>query len=218
MSYVPKVYKPQSPTGGGDLLVVDTGGQIQFGPTTSVAKMLGGGTSTVPVASASSGNFLGFWVSGTHTSGDLRGMYMRLYLTGVGGDGEAGRFYTTVSGTAVNSAHGIHSTLSVAAGGAISGMGAGLRATLEAAAETRTLTGALTALQVDSNVGANNTLPARASLIRLAKAGSVDVTTFLDISDDQCLKGSAATGAAADALKVLLPNGDVKYISLIAAS
>jgi hypothetical protein len=76
----------------------------------------------------------------------------------------------------------------------------------------------LTALQIDSFIGAQNTVPGRCSLIRLDKAGSVDVPFFLDIADDQCLKGSSATGAAADALAVLLPNGTTKYISLIAAS
>jgi hypothetical protein len=117
--------------------------------------------------------------SAHHTTGDVRVLYARLYLRGVGGDGEAGRFYTTVHGTGVNSAHGSHISLSVAVGGAISGLGCGLRATFDAAAETRTLTGTLCALQVDSNIGANNTLPSSSAFIRIVDNSSVRFANLL---------------------------------------
>jgi hypothetical protein len=120
------------------------------------------------------------WLANAHhTSGDVRLLYATLDLRGVGGNGECLRPRTRVYGTSVNSAHGQHCTLQVAVGGAISGLGAGLRATFEAAAATRTLTGTLCALQVDSNIGANNTLPASHAFLRFSNAGSVDMTNLL---------------------------------------
>lgn len=119
--------------------------------------------------------------NGHHTTGDLRLLYATLNLRGVGGNGECLRPRTMVYGTSINSAHGEHCTLNIAVGGAITGLGAGLRATFEAAAATRTLTGTLCALQVDSNIGANNTLPGSHAFIRVADAGSVRMTNLFDV-------------------------------------
>jgi len=189
------------------------------GTNDPTALLHGAGSTSEPVTTGTADkNFLGYFAKTTASSGDCRGMYMRLYLGGTGGYGDAVRAYTTVSGTGYSYASGLHGTMSLAVGGTITGSGAGIRATLEAASATRTLPGNIAALQIDSNIGANNTVPADAALIRVDKAGSVDVTTFLHVADDQCLKGSAATGAASDALKVVLPGGTVRYISLIAAS
>src|SRR3972149_6892258 len=116
-----------------------------------------------------------------HTSGDVRLMYATLNLRGTAGNGECLRPRTLVYGTGINSAHGEHCTLQIAVGGTISGLGAGLRATFEAAAATRTLGGTLCALQVDSNIGANNTLPGANSFIRFADNGAVRITNLMDI-------------------------------------
>lgn len=187
----------------------------------TVALLYGVGNSTYPfVWNTANKNALGFWVKSNATSGDARGLYMRLYVNGAGG-GDAGRFYATASTTGVaagGTVTGVHGTFSMAAGATISGQATGGRFCLSAAAESRTLAGTLSALQVDSDIGANNTLSSRSSLIRLTKSGSVDVANFLDVSDDQCLKGSGATGSVSDALKCLLPNGDVVYINLYPAA
>lgn len=182
----------------------------------------GAGTSTLPITTATANkNFLDYKVKTTAASGDTRGLYMRLYLGGTtagAGYGDAVRAYTTVTGTGYAYASGVHATMSIAAGATVTGSGAGARCTLEAAAETRTLSGNVAALQLDSNIGANNTVPATAAFIRLAKIGTVDLATFMNITDDQCLKGDGTLGASAsDALKCLLPNGSVVYIPLYAA-
>src|SRR3990167_1873921 len=75
------------------------------------AVLMGKGTSTTPVSIGSTGdkNFLGFWVEADHTSGDVRGLYLRLYMGGASGaSGEAIRSFTTVqTGGVASAAHGI---------------------------------------------------------------------------------------------------------------
>jgi hypothetical protein len=201
-------------------VVAGTNGEVNslaFGGA-STGLLLGGGATGAKVTTAAvDKKFAEFYTDTTATSGDSRGIYWRHYLSGAGVSGDAARFWATAN-AAVAGCVGAHITASIAVGASVSGLMAGVRATLDVAAASRSVGGTITALQIDSNVGAGNTLPATASLIRLAKAGSVDVTTFMDISDDQCLKGSAASGAATDALPVRMPNGSTLYISLIAAS
>jgi hypothetical protein len=179
-----------------------------------------GNTGSYYVIPAANKNAFDLRLVSPAASGDTRGRYMDLKLTGAGG-GEAIRARAIAGAMGVangGTVNGIHTTLQVAASSSVSGAGNAIRATLEAAAASRTLAGTCAALQLDSNIGANNTVPGSYSLIRVTKSGSVDVPLFMEVVDDQCLKGSAATGAAADALTVKLPDGSTKYISLIAAS
>lgn len=157
------------------------------------------------------------WVGDAyHTSGDVRLLYATLDLNGVGGSGECLRPRTRVYGTSVNSAHGEHCTLHIGVGGAISGLGAGLRATFEAAAETRTLTGTLCSLQVDSNIGANNTLPASHSLIRLTNVGSVAMTNAFEIptAANGTMVATHDTDTMTHSLKARMADGTAVYFML----
>lgn len=140
-----------------------------------------------------------------HTSGDVRLLYMTLNLRGAAGDGECLRPRTIVYGTGLNSAHGEHCTLNIAVGGTISGLGAGLRATFEAAAATRTLGGTLCALQVDSNIGANNTLPASHAFIRVANNGSVAMTNLfaLPAAANDSVLATHTTDAMTHSVKIV---------------
>jgi hypothetical protein len=186
------------------------------------AVYMGGGNASDKLSTATANkNILAFYTESTATTGDSRGLYLRHYAGGTisaSGFSDAIRAFMTVTGTNYDFASGIHATMQINAGATVSGSAAGARATLAAAAESRTLTGALAALQVDSDIGANNTVPARCALIRMSKSGSVDVPFALDIADDQCLQGAAAAGAGLDALKVILPNGTTGYINIIALS
>jgi hypothetical protein len=148
-----------------------------------------------------------------HTSGDVRLMYATLNLRGAAGNGECLRPRTIVYGTSVVSAHGVHSTLNIADGGTISGLAAGLRATFEAAAATRTLGGTLCALQVDSNIGANNTLPASHSFIRVSNVGSVAMTNLFDLpaATDGSVLAAHTTDAMTHSIKCI-SNGTAYYI------
>lgn len=155
----------------------------------------------------------------TASGSDARVIYARMHQYGAGG-GEAVRAYAFANASNVatgGTLNGLHASVSVATSSSISGAGNAIRATLEAAAATRTLGGTCAALRLDSNIGANNTVPASWSFLALGKVGSVDLTTFMSIEDDQVL-ASAASGAAASALAVKMPDGSTKYINLLAAS
>jgi hypothetical protein len=157
------------------------------------------------------------WIGNTyHTTGDVRLLYMTLDIRGAGGSGEALRPRTRVYGSSVNSAHGEHCTLQVAVGGAISGLGCGLRATFEAAAETRTLTGTLCALQVDSNIGANNTLPASHAMIRLTNVGSVDMTNAIEFPTavNGSMIAAHTTDAMTHSMKCRQADGTATYVMM----
>lgn len=96
----------------------------------SGAILAGSGTSSnrTTIATADA-KFLSFYLENSVASGDNRGMYLRLYLTG-GGGGEALRVFTTIEDVEAGTAHGAHISLSFGASGNITGLGCGLRTTL----------------------------------------------------------------------------------------
>jgi len=117
------------------------------------------------------------------TSGDSRGMYLRMKLAGAGG-GEVLRAFAQASAANVatgGTINGIHTSLSVDASSSISGAGNAVRATLGAAAATRTLGGTAAALQLDSDIGANNTVPDTWSFVRVTDSGSVRIGHLLNM-------------------------------------
>src|SRR3972149_5419162 len=64
------------------------------------------------------------------TSGDARGEYLRLYITGTGGGGESFRAFTTVSDVVAATAHGAHISLNFGTSGRVTGQGIAMRGTL----------------------------------------------------------------------------------------
>lgn len=185
----------------------------QYGTTTTAAVIAGSGTSAAPESiTGADKNFLGYWLKCTATSGTTRGIYMRLYIAGAGQSGETARFFTTVNGVAggTGGIHGAHITGSLDATGTCAGLLVGCRATLGVSAATRSLSGTFAALQVDSDIGANNTMPGTTSFIRVANNSSVAITNLFEIpSSTVGRKGSAPS--AADGLAILM-DGAVKYL------
>lgn len=117
------------------------------------------------------------------SSGDSRGVYIRLKLAGTGG-GEAGRFFANASAANVatgGTINGIHASLGVDATGSISGAGNALRATLGASAATRTLGGTAAALQLDSDIAAGNTVTDAWSFVRVSDSGTVRIASLLNM-------------------------------------
>jgi hypothetical protein len=141
------------------------------------------GTSSAEVSTATADRkFISIYTKTTAATGDSRAIYARLNLGGTtagAGYGDAMRAYAYVTGTGYANATGMHSSVAIAAGATATGQSSGLRATFEAAAATRTLSGAVCALQLDSFVGANNTMPTVNAYIRCSKVGSVDFDHFL---------------------------------------
>jgi hypothetical protein len=140
------------------------------------------GSSSAPVTTSSADTkFSQMYTKSSATSGDMRTLYARLELDGTiaaTGYGDCVRAWAKVGGTGYSYACGVHATMSVDAGATVTGSGAGLRATLGAAAESRTLAGALSALQCDSDIGANNTMPSVHGFIRFTNSGSVNLSNL----------------------------------------
>jgi hypothetical protein len=108
-------------------------------PTVGVSPADFYGTFTRPImytegaSSTANIRFLNLLNTTSATSGDNRGIYNRLYMTGAGGSGESLRTYTDIVGVAVGTAHGAHISLGMGestTGGSVTGLGVAMRATL----------------------------------------------------------------------------------------
>ena len=171
--------------------------------------------------------FLNFYFEALGASGDARGMYMRLRLSTAGtGAGEAVRAYTEVGAALTGgSVHGIHATVSMLAAGSEAGQSAAVRATLDAAAATRTLTGTYSALLVEGNLAAGNTADGqKVSFIRCADLGAVKTPYLFDFSGlvvgDTLSAIQADSGAVSTVYgyaRVICPDGNVGYLVIYAA-
>lgn len=96
--------------------------KLQFGTTSQKAY------STTPNYS-----FMELRLSTAATSGDNRGIYNRLYMSGAGGGGESLRSYTDVVGVTVGTVHGSHISLGFGestTGAKATGLAVAVRATL----------------------------------------------------------------------------------------
>ncbi len=109
------------------------------------------GTSSAPVTEDTANmKFIGLYFDNGATSGDNRGIYNRLYLTGAGGGGESFRSYTEIVGVAAGTAHGAHISLGTGESttvGSVTGLGVAVRATLGIASGTLPSTGTYAAIQ-----------------------------------------------------------------------
>lgn len=166
---------------------------IDFSKANSAALLHGAGNSSNPVTtSAADSKFLNYYAKSSATSGDMRLGYFRLELDGTiaaTGYGDCIRAWAKVGGTGYSYATGLHATCSIDAGGTVTGSSSGLRATYGAADSSRTLGGAISALHLCSDVGANNTMPTVNAFIRCTKDGSVDFDNLI------ALPAAAANGS-----------------------
>ena len=144
----------------------------------STAVILGVGNSGDLFALPSGTNGLEFRFNGPGASGATRGIYARLKLSGAG-EGEAVRAYAETGALLVatgGSVHGLHASLAMIAASSISGQGFASRHTIDAAADTRTISGNVGAILAESNFAAGNTIPATVALIHLKEIGAVTCT------------------------------------------
>lgn len=218
MSYQTSNYRAQ----GGALWVVD--GQLQIGATASAALLMGAGTAAAPEETSSADkNFLGFWTKSTAASGDSRGLYLRHYLGGVTGGagyGDGIRAFTTVTGTGYAYASGVHATMQINAAATVTGSGAGLRATLAAAAESRTLAGKLAAAQIDSDVATGNTLPTVHGFLRFVDNGAVRLSNLavIPVAANGTLFAAHTTQAMSHSIRIVDEAGTAYYIMCASAA
>lgn len=166
--------------------------------------MVGAGTSAAPVdCSTTAGmKFNSIYTSSAATSGDSRNTYLRHYIAGIGGAGEALRAYCTVNGVAAaGTVNGIHASLDFAdAASTAGGTGTAVRATLHIPDEAAWTSGTITALQAEVYSDGAASDPdgvTELSFIRVVSAG--DATGMADVDTDAfalSFQGfTAATGA-----------------------
>jgi hypothetical protein len=121
------------------------------------------------------------------TSGDATGDYLRLYISGAGGGGDALRSFATVSDVAAATVRGAHISLSMGTSGTVTGLGAAIEATLHIPS-TAGQTGTLYALKAAINSDAATSDPAGATtLAYFAAVNQGDATGGADVDDDAAL-------------------------------
>lgn len=127
--------------------------------------------------------FLSYYFDNGATSGDSRGMYLRQYITGIGGGGEAARIFSTVENVVGNTVRGAHISLDFAATGTVTGLGAALECTLHIPNQG-TQTGTLTALQLAINSDGSSSDPSGALLSYIRCSNQGDTTGDDDVDTD----------------------------------
>ena len=197
----------------------------------STALLFGLGTATTTVKTGTADTkFISFYTESSATSGDNRGIYNRFYLSGTGGGGESLRSYTEIKGVVVGTAHGAHISLGMGestTGGAVTGLGVAMRATLGLPNVALASGGTYAAIQAEifshgsaSDAGAVTAL----SCFRVVNDGSakddVDDDAFLfDFPGWTVTTGNMIydnTGAVpantAGSIRIRLPSGAAAYL------
>ena len=156
-----------------------------FGITSSIPLVLAGNSTTRLQTSSANTKFLQYYFENTATSGDNRGMYLRLYLSGAGSGGEAARIFTTINDVACGTAHGAHISLNFASTGELTGLGVAMRATLHVPDDAGWTGGTLAAIQAEifSDGAASDTDGlTEISFIRVVNGGNS--SGIADVEDD----------------------------------
>lgn len=155
----------------------------------SVGLILGSGTAATPATTATADkNFIEFRVQNSATSGDGRGMYLREYLTGAGGGGEALRVFTTVDDIAGATARGMHCSLNFDTSGSVTGKGVAGSFTLHMPTTAFTdVNSTLAAIEAEIWSDGSTSDPGGnfLSAIRVVNAGNA--TGMADVDDDAFL-------------------------------
>ena len=151
--------------------------------------VLGIGTSTSPaVCDTASTNFKEFRFDCGATSGDARGEYLRLYITGAGGGGEALRAFTTVNDVAAATVHGAHISLNFGTSGTVTGQGIAGRNTLHLPTTALTSNVTLAALQAEIWSDGSTSDPGGSTLLSFFRAvNGGHANGKADVDDDAML-------------------------------
>jgi hypothetical protein len=172
-------------------LLVAGDARLNFSSATVLAAntdggIIKGGTALAPVTEDTADmKFVSFYFDDGATSGEARGIYNKLSVTGAGGSGTALRSYADVIDVAAVDMRGAHITLGFGATGTVSGSGQALTATLQIP-DQATQTGTLSAITAEIYSDGNTTDPSGAvlSLIRFSTMGGNGTA---DIDDDCAL-------------------------------
>lgn len=164
------------------------------------------------------------------TSGDSRGMYLRHYITGAGGGGEAARIFTTVDDVSGATAHGAHISLNFDTTGKITGLGVAARATLHIPNQAMSGGGHYAAVQAEIySDGANSDPAGMITLAAFRVVNDGNAGGIADVDDDAVLfefagwtpgSGNLISAAGAEPtwtdktrqIRCKLPDGSLTYL------
>lgn len=161
------------------------GSKLVFQTATNALVHGAGASGANHALGSTAGNGLEYYLDSTHTTGDMRGMYLRLYFSGAGGGGEALRAFGTVNniatgaGTTVN---GAHISMGTAGGSAaVGGAANALRVTFGIAAASTNIGGTCSVVQVDTDFDTAVTVPSNFAFLRLTNTNTKKSNNFLRI-------------------------------------
>lgn len=189
--------------------------------TATAGLIAGSGTSGANHAlGATAGNALEFYLNATHTTGDMRGEYIRLYFSGAGGSGEALRAYSTINNVSVatgGTVNGAHISLGTAgASAAVSGQASALRATFEIAAASTAVGGTCSVAIFDTNMDTAVTVPANFAFLRFVNLGAKKSNNLIRIPNVAAESGGLfcvhTTQVMTHSIKIVSENGTPYYI------
>jgi len=171
-------------------------------------------------------NALEYYLTATHTSGDMRGMYLRLYFSGAGGSGEAARIFSTINNVSVatgGTVNGAHISIGTAgASAAVSGQAAAIRATFGIAAASTNIGGTCSTLLLDTDFDTAVTVPARFAFIRVVDTNTKKANALLNIpnvtAETDGIFCAHVTQTMTHSIRILSANGTEYYIMCTNAS
>ena len=151
--------------------------------------LYGAGTSASPATTATAdSHFLSYYTQNTATSGDNRGMYLRQYIAGAGGGGEAARIFSTVSDVAASTVHGAHISLDFGTSGTVTGQGIAMRSTLHIPATALSSNVTMAAVMAEIYSDAATSDPGGSTKLSYFYANNGgDATGGADVDDDVVL-------------------------------
>lgn len=153
----------------------------------SGAVLHGMGTSTTRVVIGTANKkFVSYYTENSALSGDSRGHYIRHYISGAGGGGEAARIYGTVQNVIANTVRGAHISLDFAATGKVTGLGVALECTLHIPNQG-TQSGTLAAIKLAINSDGSTSDPSGAQLSYIRVDNQGNSTGQVDVDDDAYL-------------------------------
>lgn len=175
---------------------------------------------------ATADNALEFFLDATHTSGDMRGEYMRLYFSGAGGSGEAARIFSTINNVSVatgGTVNGAHISIGTAgANAAVSGAANALRATFGIAALSTNIGGTCAVIQVDTDIATEATVPTNFAFLRFTNTGAKKSNNLMRVPNVAAEAGGLfcahTTQVLTHSLKIVSEDGTPYYIMCTDAS
>ncbi len=195
---------------------------ISWGTLATGALVGGSGTSgTEHELGSTAGTALNFRFRGSHTSGDMRGMYLRLDFDAASGSGEALRVFTEIENVDVavgGTVNAIHATMEIDGNsGTVDGAGNVIRATLGGSG-TKTMTGTLSGILIDMDLPSAVTLLGTEAALRIGKSSDHEwpIAIAFDgtVGTDNAIQASAnamTTNATSHAMRITI-DGVVGFI------